>query len=121
MWREIKLFCINYEIKQGDTLYSISRRNNVDLNAIIMANPFINVYNLQIGDVICLPCVPHNRFAHFTTYLVANGDTLGGVAAKNDINLADLLEINDIDSISLMPGTTLSVPIQGEGEGGIVL
>lgn len=121
MWKEIEMFCIFYEVKQGDTLYSISRRNNVDLNAIMMANPFINVYNLQIGDVICLPCVSHNSFAHFTTYLVANGDTLGSVAAKNHINLADLLEINDIDTISLMPGTTLSVPIQGEGEGGIVL
>jgi LysM repeat protein len=115
------LFCLYYEIKQGDTLYSISRRYNVDLNSIIMANPFINVYSLQIGDVICLPCIPQNRFAHFTTYLIENGDSLGTVVDKNNINLADLMEINDIYSISLMPGTTLSVPIQGEGENGITL
>ncbi|NLO08370.1 MAG: LysM peptidoglycan-binding domain-containing protein [Clostridiales bacterium] len=115
------MFCLSYEIKQGDTLYSISRRYNVDINTIILANPFINIYNLQIGDVICLPCIPHNRFAHFTTYLIEDGDTLGSVIDKSDINLADLMEMNDIYSISLMPGTTLSVPILGEGEGGIIL
>lgn len=115
------MFCLYYEIKEGDTLYSISRRYNVDINAIIMANPYINVYNLQIGDVICLPCIPHNRNVRFTTYLVEEGDTLGTVVEKSHINLADLLEINDIYSISLMPGTTISVPIVGEGETGIIL
>ena len=93
----------------------------MDINTIILANPFINIYNLKIGDVICLPCIPHNRFAHFTTYLIEDGDTLGSVIDKSDINLADLMEMNDIYSISLMPGTTLSVPILGEGEGGIIL
>lgn len=93
----------------------------MDINAIIMANPFINVYNLQIGDLICLPCIPQNKYAQFTTYLIENGDTLGSVAAKSEINLADLLEINDIYSIGLMPGSTISVPIVGEGESGITL
>ncbi len=93
----------------------------MNINTIIMANPFINVYNLQIGDVICLPNIPQSRFAHITTYLIEDGDTLGSVADKSNINIADLLAINDIYSISLMPGTTVSVPILGEGEGGIVL
>lgn len=115
------MFCLFYEVKQGDTLYSISRSYNVEINEIIMANPFINVYNLQIGDVIYLPCVPRRKYDHFTTYLIEEGDTLGAVIEKNNINLADLLEINDIYSINLMPGTTLSVPIQGEGERGITL
>ncbi|NLL01021.1 MAG: LysM peptidoglycan-binding domain-containing protein [Clostridiales bacterium] len=115
------MFCLFYEVKQGDTLYSISRSYNVELNAIIRANPFINVYNLQIGDVLCLPCVPQNKYAHFTTYLIEEGDTLGSVVEKHEINLADLLEINDIYSISLMPGSTLSVPIVGEGESGLSL
>jgi len=105
------LFCIYYEIKQGDTLYSISRRYNVDLNAIIMANPFINVYNLKIGDVICLPCVPHGKYADYATYMVKEGDTLGSIIEKNGINLADLMEANDVNSVFLMPGTTVTVPV----------
>lgn len=114
MKKETKLFCLLYEIKEGDTLYSISRRYNIDINAIIMANPYINVYNLQIGDMICLPCIPQNRFEHFTTYLVEDGDTIGSVIEGNGINPADLLDLNDIFSINLMPGTTISVPTQDE-------
>lgn len=110
------MFCIYYEIKQGDTLYSISRRYNVDLNAIIMANPFINVYKLKKGDVICLPCVPHNRYDDYTTYTVEDGDTLGSIIEKKGINLADLMEANDINSIVLKPGTTIMVPLTGVGE-----
>lgn len=110
------MYCIYYEIRQGDTLYSISRRYNVDLSAIIKANPFINVYNLQIGDVLCLPSIPRNNNTDFTTYLVRDGDTLGSIVAENEINIADLLENNNIDSISLMPGTTLSIPIVGSGQ-----
>lgn len=109
------MFCIYYEIKQGDTLYSISRRYNVDLNAIIMANPFINVYNLRVGDVICLPCVPQNRYMNYTTYMVEDGDTLGSIIEKTGVNLADLMEVNDINSISLMPGTTVIVPLTEDG------
>jgi len=118
---EANLYCIFYEIKQGDTLYSISRRHNVDLNAIIEANPFINVYNLQVGDVICIPCVPQNRYENFTTYLIEDGDTLGSVVEKSGANLADILELNDINSVFLMPGTTINVPITGVGESGITL
>ncbi|CRZ33747.1 LysM domain-containing protein [Herbinix hemicellulosilytica] len=110
------MFCIYYEIKKGDTLYSISRRYNVDLNAIIMANPFVNVYNLKIGDIICLPCVPHNRYTNYTTYIVEEGDTLGSIVEKNGINLADLMEANDINSIVLMPGTTINVPVWEDSE-----
>ena len=47
---------------------------------------------------------------------MGDGDTLGSVIERNGINPADLLELNDIFSINLMPGTTLSVPIQGEGD-----
>lgn len=113
---ENSMYCIYHEISKGDTLYSISRRYKVELSAIIKANPFINVYNLKIGDVICLPLVPRNNYTNYTTYLVREGDTLGSIVAENEINLADLLENNNIDSISLMPGTTLTMPIVGSGQ-----
>ena len=44
-----------YVIKKGDTLYSISRRYNVPLALVLRANPYVDVYNLQIGDEICIP------------------------------------------------------------------
>lgn len=52
-----------YVIKKGDTLYSISRRYNVPLALILRANPYVDVYNLQIGDEICVPGEQQQDFA----------------------------------------------------------
>jgi len=116
------MYCINYVIKKGDSLYSLSRQYNVSIDSIINANPLVNVYNLQVDEVICIPVsVPQNNYTNYTTYLVEEEDTLGSVLDKNNINLADLMEFNDLNNIRLEPGSTLQVPIIGEGEGGITL
>lgn len=111
------MICINYVIKRGDTLYSLSRRFNVSLEAIIAANPFVNVYNLQEGEVICIPAViPQGVNNHFTTYLVQEGDTLGSILKMSGANLADLMQLNDLNSVVIQPGTTLNIPIFDEGD-----
>lgn len=46
---------IVHTIRRGDTLYLLSRHYNVTINEIMRANSNINVYNLQIGDQICIP------------------------------------------------------------------
>lgn len=45
------------------------------------------------------------------TYIVKSGDTLGSIAAKFDISLSRLLELNpDIDPQSLQTGEKITVP-----------
>lgn len=44
-----------YVINQGDTLYSIARKFNTNVNYILTANPNINVNNLIIGEMIIVP------------------------------------------------------------------
>ena len=44
-----------YVEKQGDTLYKISQYHHVSVTDILLANPYVNVYNLQIGDELCIP------------------------------------------------------------------
>ena len=46
-------------IKQGETLYQLSRRYRVPLALILRANPYVDVYNLQVGQEICIPMVRH--------------------------------------------------------------
>ena len=46
---------IVHTIKKGDTLYQLSRYYNVTINEIMRANANINVYNMQVGDQICIP------------------------------------------------------------------
>lgn len=111
------MYCMNYVIKEGDSLYRVSRHFNVCISAIMDANPLVNVYNLEEGSTILIPAsVPQNSYRHFTTYLVRDEDTLGRILKENSINLADLMEFNGLDDIYLQPGTTLKVPIIGEGE-----
>lgn len=44
-----------HTIKKGDTLYEISRKHNVPLALLLRANPYVDVFNLQVGDTICIP------------------------------------------------------------------
>ncbi|MDF2486490.1 MAG: hypothetical protein K0R46_2658 [Herbinix sp.] len=111
------MYCINYVVQKGDTLYSISRHFNIGINAIMVANPLVNVYNMMIGEIICIPIsVPSNNYSNFTSYLVEEGDTLGSILDQYGINLADLMQGNNLEEIFLLPGTTLNVPIVGEEE-----
>ena len=50
-------FCegMTHTIKKGDTLYSISRQHNVPIAMLRRANPYVDVYNLQVGETICVP------------------------------------------------------------------
>lgn len=46
---------IVHTIKKGDSLYLLSRYYNVPIGEIMNANRHLNIYNLQIGEEICIP------------------------------------------------------------------
>jgi LysM repeat protein len=50
-----------HTIEKGDTLYRLSKRYRIPLWAILFANPYVNVYNLQVGDEICIPGIIQPR------------------------------------------------------------
>ena len=107
--------CMIYNIKQGDTLYNISRHYGVSVSSLMAANPMVNVYNLRTGEILCIPVsMPSNQFKNHTTYLVQDGDTLGSVLDRNGVGLADFMQQNHLNDIHLMPGTTLTVPVAEE-------
>ncbi len=55
-------------VKKGDTLYKISRRYGVPLKRVMYANPYVDVYNLQIGDEICVPIMGLRPLAEAELY-----------------------------------------------------
>lgn len=71
LWKNILIMKIKFErvkkvakfrcngtmhtIREGDTLYELSRQYNVPLSVILRSNPYVDVYNLQIGDEVCIP------------------------------------------------------------------
>lgn len=48
-------------IENGDTLYLLGKRYNVSVSSIMFANPYVNVYNLQVGDELCIPVGTQTR------------------------------------------------------------
>lgn len=46
---------IIHVVKKGDTLYKIGKMHGVSVSALMYANPYVNIYNLQVGDELCVP------------------------------------------------------------------
>lgn len=42
-------------IESGDTLYNLGRKYQVTISDIMRSNPYVNVYNLQLGEELCIP------------------------------------------------------------------
>ncbi|GAE25173.1 protein containing LysM repeats (N-terminal domain) and domain related to chitinase [Halalkalibacter wakoensis JCM 9140] len=63
-----------YEIRPGDTLWSLSRRYQTSVEAIIAANPLMNVYNLPIGQRVFIPTpikMNMNTLGFFVPYSIS--------------------------------------------------
>lgn len=65
-----KLYCdlcfrrcrgIYHVIEQGDTLYSLGKRYHVTVSDLMRANPYVNIYNLRVGEELCIPVRPQPR------------------------------------------------------------
>ncbi|MHA7871286.1 MAG: LysM peptidoglycan-binding domain-containing protein, partial [Hyphococcus sp.] len=69
-----------YSVRQGDTLYSISRASNVSVNAIAQANALRPPYSLAVGQRIAIPQAPTNS----ALYARANGSSSKPAASKID-------------------------------------
>ena len=46
---------ILHVIEPGDTLYLLGKKYHVTVMAIMNANPYVDIYNLQGGDELCIP------------------------------------------------------------------
>lgn len=46
---------IVHVIENGDSLYNLGRKYHVSVSQLMYANPYVNVYNLQVGDELCIP------------------------------------------------------------------
>ena len=46
---------IIHVVKEGDTLYKIGKMHGVSVSALMYANPYVNIYTLQVGDELCVP------------------------------------------------------------------
>lgn len=104
-----------YVIKAGDTYYSLARRFNTTVAAIMAANPGVNPNALVIGQTICIPGVipsPGTCPPGFTTYIIKAGDTLYSIAIRYNTTVNVLLLANPgINPYALYIGQPICVPV----------
>lgn len=107
---------IIYTIKKGDTLYSLSSRFKVPLARILRANPYIDIYNLQIGEQICIPKCPTCNPFYLLSYIIKENETILDILNRFGIELDDFLKYNNLNGIVLYPGMKLQIPVKKEQE-----
>ncbi len=96
-------------VEEGDTLYKIARQYDVKLFDVMRLNPYVNVYNLQIGDEICIPTAPARPEK---TYVVNEGDTLDKVLKAFRVDFETLARYNPmLRDVELPEGLVFTLPI----------
>lgn len=105
-----------YVVKEGDTLYKIARNFDLKLIDVLRNNPYVNVYNLQVGDELCLPTMPNSTVPGGTserTYITQEGDTLEDILRLFDTDFNSLAEYNvSLQELPVPAGFVLRFPVR---------
>tara|TARA_B100000579_G_scaffold20403_1_gene14361 strand:- start:340 stop:1185 length:846 start_codon:yes stop_codon:yes gene_type:complete len=97
--------------KNGDTLNKLSKEYGVPLKELMYKNNFNDANLLVEGEVIIIPKIDSNDDAEIIKYKVIKGDTLYKIAKDHNINLKDILNVNNLDSTSILkPNQIILLP-----------
>ena len=125
-----------YIVQRGDYLAKISKKFNITISSIKRLNPSIGEKNIvRVGQKLKLPGKvdvgvqaepskpvvaakasakkPYVPYSGATKeYVVKSGDTLGGIAYSNGINIRQLKELNGLSKDTLRIGQKLKIPAE---------
>jgi murein DD-endopeptidase MepM/ murein hydrolase activator NlpD len=93
-----------YKVKRGDSLFGISHKFNVSVDAILTANNLKNAQFLQIGTELQIP----NMSGVF--YTVKKGDNLSRIATSYGVKVNAIADLNDLSSEVIHVGEKLFIP-----------
>lgn len=99
-----------YVVKQGDSLWSIARRNNINLGELARWNRLDSNSTLRPGQTLTLASAgsasrPDSRQVN---YRIQRGDSLSRIAQQFNLNVRDIIRWNRLDPDSILrPGQGL--------------
>jgi len=79
-----------YIVKQGDTIYSIARDNNLDYDLLLKINGLNKEDYIYPNQEIVIPS------KEYKYYMTKEGDTLKKVVDNLKVNFSDLIDNNEI-------------------------
>jgi membrane-bound lytic murein transglycosylase D len=103
-------------VSEGDSLWSISRKYNIDLKDLTKMNSLTTSSYLQLGQQLTIgnKNIHRNIESKRRTilYSVKQGDNLYKISDLFDVTISSIKEINDFKGNSLMPGQIIKVAIK---------
>ena len=114
----------NYIVQKGDSLYSIAKKFNTNVDEIIKSNNLTSTL-LQEGQQLIIPnySKPSNNVEdmigdtnNMTTYIVQSGDSLYSIAKKYNVTVSEIKELNGITSNLLSIGQKLLLPVESNNK-----
>lgn len=118
-----------HKMRPGETLYSVARSYNTDLQRLMILNGIKDPHNIAVGQEICIPHAGNTNGNNDIsmrpgapspggpqrplkrTHTIATGDTLYGISRNYGVSLASLMSCNPgIDPYDLQVGAKLNIP-----------
>ncbi|MGI5308824.1 LysM peptidoglycan-binding domain-containing protein [Rheinheimera sp. WS51] len=107
---------IEYSIKQGDSLWDLSREYKVSVDDIAKWNGINKNSTLKLGQKIVIMQTGDTMVSNKTrtvTYKVRKGDSLARIAQRFSISIADIVKWNQINKSSyIQPGQKLKLVVE---------
>ncbi len=102
-----------HKVIQGETLFSLSQKYYVSVEAIIETNPVVK-YGLKTGQILKIP----NSFKKkretenkkYLFYTVEKGNTLFSIAEAHNVSVDELIKLNPEATNGIKPGQILKIP-----------
>jgi len=98
-----------YRVEKGDTLYSIALKNNTTIEELKRINKLTSNI-LSIGQELLLPTEEVPPVEEYNLYIVQKGDSLWKIANDYNLTVTDLIELNQLNNLTLQIGQFLIVP-----------
>lgn len=97
---------ITYQVKKGDSLYSIAKKYNTTAEEIKKLNN-LSSNLLQIGQILK---INSNSSNNTINYKVVSGDSLYSIAKKYNTTVDKIKNLNNLNTNLLQIGQTLKIP-----------
>lgn len=94
----ISAYSENYQLKKGDTLYSIARNYQISVSDLMEANGIENPSSLKVGMILTIPGTVSSSALH----RVERGDTYYSISRKYGMEVSELLALNRLSESNVL-------------------
>lgn len=100
---------IIHQVRPDDTLFSLARRYNTTIEAIVAVNGLRSL-SIRTGQYLKIPADTTVPSPNYITYEVKGGDTLFSIAQRYHTTADAIRWANGLTNTAIRPGQILSIP-----------